>query len=58
MFAEYDRLGVDCVLLSAWPVDSIFFRKARAHAAIGHHWLGLSVPAQSAGLMPSAVTGP
>ncbi|GIM94831.1 carbon-nitrogen hydrolase family protein [Paractinoplanes toevensis] len=58
LFAEYDRLGVDCLLLSAWPVDSIFFVKTRAHAAIHNYWLSLSVPAQSAGLMRSAVIGP
>ncbi|MFG2043831.1 carbon-nitrogen hydrolase family protein [Dactylosporangium sp. NPDC048998] len=58
LFAEYDRLGVDCLLLSAWPVDKIFFRKAQAHAAIQNYWLSLSVPAQSADLMPSAIIGP
>jgi predicted amidohydrolase len=58
LFAEYDRLGVDCLLLSAWPVDKIFFRKAQAHAAIHNYWLSLSVPAQSANLMPSAIIGP
>jgi hypothetical protein len=49
---------VDCLLLSAWPVDEIFFRKAQAHAAINNYWLSLSVPAQSAGLMSSAIIGP
>jgi predicted amidohydrolase len=58
IFVEYDNLGVDCLLLSAWPVDSIFFIKARAHAAIHNYWLSLSVPAQSAELMPSAIIGP
>lgn len=58
VFAEYDRLGVDCLLLSAWPVDSIFYRKAQAYAAIHNYWLSLSVPAQSAELMASAVIGP
>lgn len=58
IFVEYDNLGVDCLLLSAWPVDSIFFLKARAHAAIHNYWLSLSVPAQSAELMPSAIIGP
>jgi predicted amidohydrolase len=58
LFIEYDRLRVDCLLLSAWPVDSIFFLKARSHAAIHNYWLSLSVPAQSAELMPSAIIGP
>nr|BFE60092.1 carbon-nitrogen hydrolase family protein [Dactylosporangium thailandense] len=58
LFIEYGNLGVDCLLLSAWPVDSIFFLKARSHAAIHNSWLSLSVPAQSATLMPSAIIGP
>lgn len=58
LFTEYERLGVDCLLLSAWPVDTIFFRKAQAHAAINNYWLSLSVPAQSANLMSSAIIGP
>jgi predicted amidohydrolase len=58
LFAEYERFGVDCLLLSAWPVDSIFFLKAQAHAAINNYWLSLSVPEQSANLMRSAIIGP
>jgi predicted amidohydrolase len=58
LFAEYDHLGVDCLLLSAWPVDTIFFTKAQAYAAIHNYWLSLSVPEQCANLMPSAVIGP
>ncbi|MFJ6088057.1 carbon-nitrogen hydrolase family protein [Streptomyces sp. NPDC092369] len=37
LFAEYERLGVDCLLLSAYPVDSVFEVKARAHAAINNY---------------------
>jgi predicted amidohydrolase len=58
LFVEYDCLGVECLLLSAWPVDEIFFRKAQSHAAIHNYWLSLSVPAQSVDLMPSAIFGP
>jgi predicted amidohydrolase len=58
LFAEYERLGVDCLLLSAWPVDSVLYLKARAHAAINCYWLSLSVPEQSADLMRSAIIGP
>ena len=28
LFADYDRLGVDCLLRSAYPVDSIFATNA------------------------------
>jgi len=58
LFAEYEELGVDCLLLSAYPIDSIFHTKARAHAAIHNYWLGLSVPAQTTGLMISGLIGP
>ncbi|NUO58510.1 MAG: carbon-nitrogen hydrolase family protein [Hamadaea sp.] len=58
LFSEYERLGVDCLLLSAWPVDSIFQVKAQAHAAINNYWLSMSVPWASAGLMNSAIFGP
>jgi predicted amidohydrolase len=58
VFAEYERLGVDCLLLSAYPVDSVFAIKARAHAAINNYWIGLSAPAQTRELFPSALIGP
>jgi len=58
LFMEYDALGVDCLLLSAYPVDEIFYIKARAHAAIHNYWLGLSVPSECVNLMQSGLIGP
>lgn len=58
LFAEYERLGVDCLLLSAYPVESIFAIKARAYAAVHCYWLTLSVPAQSTHLFRSGLIGP
>ena len=58
LFSEYERLGVDCLLLSAYPVDSIFEVKARAYAAINSYWVSLSVPAQSTHHFRSALIGP
>ena len=58
VFAEYDRLSVDCLLLSAYPVDSIFATKARAYAAVHNYWLSLSVPAQATNLFHSGLIGP
>jgi hypothetical protein len=49
---------VDCALLSAWPIDSIFYLKTQAHAAIHSYWLSLSVPAQSTSLLHSSINGP
>lgn len=58
LFAEYERLGVECLLLSAYPVDSIFELKARALAAINCFWISMSLPAQTTHLMPSGVIAP
>ena len=58
LFADYGRRGVDCLLLSAYPVDSIFAIKARAYAAIHNYWLSLSVPAQTTHLFHSGLIGP
>ena len=52
------RLGVDCLLLSAYPVDEVFQTKARAYAAIHNYWLSLSVPAQTTDLFHSGLIGP
>ncbi|GAA1563904.1 carbon-nitrogen hydrolase family protein [Kribbella sancticallisti] len=58
LFAEYERLGVECLLLSAYPVDSTLELKARAHAAINCYWISLSLPAQTTHLMASGVIAP
>lgn len=58
LFAEYERLGVECLLLSAYPVDTIFEVKARAYAAINAYWVSMSLPAQTTHLMNSALITP
>ena len=58
LFSDYERRGVDCLLLSAYPVDSVFPVKARALAAINNYWLSLSVPAQSTHLFCSGLVAP
>lgn len=58
LFGEYEQLGVDCVLLPAYPVDSIFATKARGYAAVHNFWVAMSVPAQSRGLFLSGLIGP
>jgi predicted amidohydrolase len=58
LFSEYERLGVECLLLSAYPVDSIFELKARAYAAINGYWVAMSLPAQTNHLMPSGLISP
>jgi predicted amidohydrolase len=58
LFSHYERLGVECLLLSAYPADTIFEVKARAHAAINNYWIAMSLPAQTADLMPSGLIAP
>lgn len=46
------------MLLSAYPVDSIFATKARAHAAINNYWIGMSAPSETRELFSSGLIGP
>lgn len=58
LFIEYGRLNVDCILLSAFPEDEIFYLKAQAYAAIHNCWISLSVPSDRAHLMQSTLIAP
>lgn len=58
LFMEYARLGADCVLLSAYPVDTVLVTKARAYAAIHNFWVSLSTPTETDHLMRSGLIGP
>jgi predicted amidohydrolase len=58
LFAEYERLGVDCILFSAYSDDPMFGIEAQAHAAINNFWLSLATPAQCGGGLASGLIGP
>lgn len=58
LFIEYGELGVDCLLLSAYPVDAIFYTKARAHAAIQNYWVSMATPTETAPFISSTLIGP
>lgn len=58
LFAEYERQGVDCVLLSAYSADPIHGVMARAHAASCCMWISHSTPVACSHGNPSAVFGP
>jgi len=58
LFTEYGHLGIDCLLLSAYPEAPIFQLKARMHAAVHCFWVSLSVPTDRAHMMSSALIGP
>ena len=58
VFAEYERLDVDCVLLSSYSRDPAYDLLGRAHAATCCYWLSLSVPAQCSDALPSRFVDP
>lgn len=55
---EYGKLDVDCLLLSSYPIDKVFYTKAQAYAAIHNIWVGLSIPTECIHLMNSGLIGP
>ncbi len=58
VFAEYERLDVDCVLLSVMVDDAPRARVAQAYGTLYNYWLGYSVPAQFSATVPSGIVGP
>lgn len=58
IFAEYERLGVDAVLFSAYAEDPMFRVQAQGHAAGNNIWIGLVVPAQCSPGLASMLIGP
>jgi predicted amidohydrolase len=58
LLAEYERLGVDCLLFSAYSKDPMFGIQAQAHAATNCYWIGLATPAQCSTGLPSTMIGP
>lgn len=58
IFAEYERLDVDCMLFSAYSADPIFAIEAQAHAATNAFWLSHAVPAQCSRVTASSLIGP
>jgi predicted amidohydrolase len=58
LFAEYERLGVDCVLFSSYSDNPIFGTHAQAHAATNCYWLSFAVPAQCSHAVPANIIGP
>lgn len=58
VFAEYERLDVDCVLLSLMVDDAPRARVAQAYGTLHNYWLGYSVPAQFSATAPSGIVAP
>lgn len=58
LFIEYDELGIDCLLFSAYPAAAIFEVEARAHAAIHDYWISLATPTETSSFINSELIGP
>jgi len=58
LFMEYERLGVDCILFSAYARDPIFAVTAQAHAAINNVWLSLSTPTECSRGLATGLVAP
>lgn len=58
VFAEYERLDVDCVLLSVMVDDAPRARVAQAYGTLHNYWLGYSLPAQFSTTVPAGIVAP
>ena len=62
LFSEYERLDVDCVLLShntaGTEPDTTTTTEVRGHAAINKYWISFAVIADASPVVPSGVLTP
>ena len=58
VFAEYERLDVDCILFSAYSNDPMFWTQVRGYAACNNFWITVSTPAQCSHALPGGLIGP
>jgi predicted amidohydrolase len=58
IFAEYEQLEADCVLVSVMVDDPIRLVIAQAYAAMHSYWVGYSTPAQYSRRAPAGIIAP
>lgn len=58
LFAAYERLSTDVVLLSSYAEEAIFAIEAQAHAAINALWIGLATAVETSKGLPGGIIGP
>ena len=58
LFAEYEAMQVQCMLVSCYSADPAHGLMARAHAATNCYWLSLSTPMSCSATLPSQGVGP
>ncbi|MET8768577.1 carbon-nitrogen hydrolase family protein [Streptomyces sp. NPDC004658] len=58
IFAEYERMDADCVLLSVMVDDAPRARVAQAYGTLYNYWIGYAIPAQFSATAPSGIVAP
>ena len=58
LFADYERLDADCVLVSVMVDDTVRPVIAQAYAALHNYWVGYSAPAQYSRSAPAGIVAP
>jgi predicted amidohydrolase len=58
LFADYERLDADCVLVSVMVDDPVRPVIAQAYAALHNYWVGYSAPAQYSRSAPAGIVAP
>lgn len=58
LFLAYEKLHVDCVLLSAYSDSHMFAIQAQGHAACNNFWVSYSVPSHISHKQSSCMIGP
>ncbi len=53
LFAEYEKLDVDCVLFSTSGTSGNTAVQAQGHAAVNSYWVSLSVPTEHSATAPA-----
>jgi predicted amidohydrolase len=58
LFAEYERLDVDCLLLSVMADDASMAHLAQSYGTLYNYWVGYCVPAQFSATAPAGIVAP
>ncbi|MFE7834735.1 carbon-nitrogen hydrolase family protein [Streptomyces sp. NPDC057474] len=58
LFAEYELLDINCLLLSVMVDDPMRAVIAQAYAALYGYWIGYAIPAQYSATVPSGIVAP
>lgn len=58
LFLEYEKMDVDCILLSTYSESKMFAIQAQGHAACNNYWISFSTPQNMSSVQQSIFIGP